>query len=134
MKPDPVPKSNPVTEPFWAGARAGELRMQECLSCRRFYFYPRAFCPRCGGLSVEWRTLSGKGRLASYVIHHRREPDGSDAAPRVVALVDVDEGPRMMTNIVRIDEPIVIGMRVFVEFERRDQVVVPVFAPMKGGE
>jgi uncharacterized OB-fold protein len=128
--PDFVPTSTPVSEPFWAGAREGELRMQECLSCRRFYFYPRSFCPRCGGVHVEWRTLSGQGRVASYVIHHRREPDGSKAT-RVVALVEVDEGPRMMTNLVGVDEPIVIGMRVSVEFERRGPVVLPVFSPTR---
>src|SRR6201996_3529864 len=95
-----VPVPTPETGPFWAGTLAGELRVQRCGSCGRHYFYPRPFCRYCQSADVTWQRVSGGGRLVSYVINHRPLPPADPAEPQVIALVELDEGPRMITNIV----------------------------------
>src|SRR6185503_3786591 len=69
-----VPEPSPETRPFWEGCKAGELRLQRCLSCSHTYFPPRPFCPKCAHREVTWFKASGKGKLYSYVIHHRPMP------------------------------------------------------------
>ena len=96
----PVPVPTPETQPFWDGCAAGELRIQRCADCGRPYFYPRPVCPACGSRNVEWFTASGRATLYSYVINHRPAPGFEDDAPYAIAVVELDEGPRMMTSIV----------------------------------
>ena len=67
----PRPQPTPETMHFWEGTRAGELRLQRCDSCRQVDFPPRPFCPACAAREVSVFRASGKGRLYSYVIHHR---------------------------------------------------------------
>ncbi|MEX0427825.1 Zn-ribbon domain-containing OB-fold protein [Nocardioides sp. DS6] len=125
-----VPVPTPDTQPFWDGARAGVLRLQRCLACTRPYFYPRPACPHCGSGAVEWFTASGRARLASYVISERAAPGFT--APYVIAIVELAEGPRMMTNIVDVEptpERLPLDLPLQVRFEDRGEVCVPVFAP-----
>lgn len=125
---EPVP--TPETDFFWAGTLAGELRIQRCNNCARYYFYPRPFCRYCQSRDVEWRRVSGNGRLISYVINYRPVPPASPGEPQVIALVELDEGPRMLTNIVGVDpEPpnLPLDGRVRVEFEPRGGQALPVF-------
>jgi hypothetical protein len=125
------PKPTPETEPYWEAARAGELRVQRCLSCGRHYFYPRAACRYCASLDVEWVQVSGRASLVSYVINHRPLPGFESVSP-VIALVELDEGPRLMTNIVGVEpDPanLPLDMRLTVAFEERSGTVVPVFQP-----
>jgi len=92
------PQPTPETTHFWEGTRAGELRLQRCNSCGKTYFPPRPFCPACASRDVSVFKASGKAILDTYVIHHRKvagfEP------PYAIAVVELAEGPRMMTNIV----------------------------------
>jgi uncharacterized protein len=125
-----VPVPTPETEPFWAGTLAGELRVQQCNSCGRHYFYPRPFCRYCQSADVAWRVVSGAGRLVSYVINCRPLPPADPAEPQVIALVELDEGPRMLTNIVGVPpEPQYLPLdgRVQVEFQPRGEQALPVF-------
>jgi uncharacterized protein len=125
---EPVP--TPETEPFWAATRAGELHMQHCASCERYYFYPRPFCRYCQSAAVEWRAVAGTGRLISYIINHRPAPPAEPSKPQIIALIELDEGPRMLTNIVGIPpEPrhLPLGAAVQVDFESRGRQVLPVF-------
>jgi uncharacterized OB-fold protein len=125
------PKATPQTAPFWDAATERQLRIQRCRSCGRHYFYPRPFCRYCASDDVEWTTVSGRGRLRSYVINHRPAPGFESVSP-VIALVELDEGPRLMTNIVGIEplpEHLLLDMPVIVDFEERSGVVVPVFRP-----
>ena len=131
-KPAPVP--TPETQPYWDGARAGELRIQRCRACSRAYFYPRPYCPQCGSADVEWFTTSGRARLASYIISERAAPGFE--APYVIAIVELEEGPRMMTNIAGIPntpEDLVLDMPLQVTFEQRGDVSLPLFGPAPGG-
>lgn len=128
--PGPTPQPTPDTAPYWEGAAAGELRIQQCTSCGEHYFYPRPFCPLCGSAEVVWRVTDGTATLVSYVINHRPVP-ASDP-PLVIALVQLAEGPRMMSNIVGVEpEPanLPLGMPLRVTFEQRGEYAIPMFTP-----
>ncbi len=127
-----VPEPTPDTQPFWDGCAAGELRIQRCLDCDQAYFYPRPVCPTCGSARVEWFSASGKATLYSYVINHRPAPGFEDEAPYAIAVVQLAEGPRMMTNLTGVPntpEELALDMPLRVTFERRGEVSLPIFAP-----
>jgi uncharacterized OB-fold protein len=131
-----VPVPTPDTQPFWDGCSAGELRIQRCLDCGQPYFYPRPVCPSCGSARVEWFTASGQATLYSYVINHRPAPGFEDEAPYAIAVVQLAEGPRMMTNLIGVPntpEALELDMPLRVTFERRGDVSLPMFEPAAGG-
>src|SRR4051794_16313186 len=124
------PRPTPETEPFWEGTAAGELRLQRCKPGDAHYFPPRPFCPRCLSDDVSWETVSGRGTLHTYVINERAGM-GFDA-PYAIAVVQLDEGPRMMANIVGVEqtpEALVLDMPLQVTFETRGKVQLPVWEP-----
>ena len=130
-----VPVPTPETQPFWDGCAAGELRIQRCLECAKPYFYPRPVCPACGSARVEWFTASGRATLYSYVINHRPAPGFEDEAPYAIAVVQLAEGPRMMTSLAGVPstpEDLVLDMPLRVTFTRRGDVSLPVFTPEQG--
>ena len=137
MPKRPIPQATPETAEYWDGARRGELRIQRCQSCGKAYFFPRPFCPNCSSKDVVWFTASGKGKLYSYVISHRPAYGFDDIAPYVIAVVELDEGPRMMTNIVGVEatpENLPIDLPVEVTWERlSDEITIPLFKPQSGG-
>ena len=126
-----VPEPTPETRPFWEGCKAGELRVQRCAACSHTYFPPRPFCPKCAHREVQWVKASGKGKLYSYVIHHRPMPGYTP--PYSIAVVELDEGPRMMTNIVdcpQTPEALQLDMRVQVTFTPiSDTISLPQWRP-----
>ena len=127
----PLPVITPETRHFWEGTRAGELRLQRCGACSQVYFPPRPFCPRCASLKVEVLRASGRATLYSYVIHHRPVP--GFVPPYSIAVVQLEEGPRMMTNIVDVEqtpEVLQLDMSLQVVFERmNDDISLPLFRP-----
>lgn len=137
MPKRPVPEPTPETAEFWAGARRGELRIQRCNACGKAYFFPRPFCPNCSSKDVAWFTASGKGKLYSYVINHRPAYGFQDYTPYVIAVVQLDEGPRMMTNITGVEptpEHLPIDLPVEVTWEKQnDTITLPIFRPIGGG-
>ena len=131
----PLPVPTPETRHFWEGTRAGELRLQRCDACRHTYFPPRPFCPKCASRKVSVVNASGKARLFSYVIHHRPAPGFTP--PYAIAVVELAEGPRMMTNIVgcpQTPEALVLDMPLQVAFEPLDEeITLACFRPAKEG-
>jgi uncharacterized OB-fold protein len=127
-----APQPTPETRHFWDGCKAGELRLQKCVSCDGgAYFPPRPFCPKCGSRDVEVFKASGKGVLYSYVINQRPRPD-MGTAPHSIAVVQLDEGVRLMTNIVgcpQTPEALVLDMPVEVEFLDLGETALPLFHP-----
>lgn len=127
------PAPTPETQNFWDGAKAGELRLQRCDNCADAYFPPRPFCPACGSRKVSVFNASGKAKLHSYVIHHRKVPGFTP--PYAIAVVELAEGPRMMTNIIdcpQTPEALVLDMDLRVAFEPMDdKIVLPLFRPAK---
>ena len=128
--PEPMtPVPTPQTQPFWDGAARDKLMLQRSIQSGRYFFYPRGFVPGHVNETFEWVEASGHGRLASYIINRRPLPGYENESP-IIALVELDEGPRMMTNIVDVEpipENLRIGARVAVEFRRRGEVNLPFF-------
>jgi hypothetical protein len=121
---------------FWEATREGRLLVQWCTKCDRAVFYPRVFCPHCGGSSdaLEWRTASGKAVVYAASVEHKPEAAGakfSDGEPYCVALVDLEEGVRMLTNVVGCPpEEVRSGMAVRVTWEPlSDGRQLPLFEP-----
>jgi uncharacterized OB-fold protein len=123
-----LPTVTTLTEPYWTGCREGELRLQYCGRCGDFQFYPRILCSHCGHDGLAWRAVSGGGRIASYTVMYRPVSDAYPS-PTVVALVDLDEGPRMMSNVIDSHpERVAVGARVRVDFEAwSEDISMPVF-------
>ncbi len=134
QRPRPAPEATPETQHFWDGTKRGELLLQKCDDCAKVYFPPRPFCPGCASKSVSVLPASGKARLFSYVINYRQHP--SFDGPYAIAVVELEEGPRMMTNIVecpQTPEALVLDMPVEVTFESvNDAISVPLFKPVEG--
>ncbi len=135
QKPIPVP--NEETERYWQGTKQHELWLQFCKSCQQHYFYPRVFCPKCFGWDVEWRKTSGRGVLYTYAIQYRPAgPGWFNEVPYITAMVTLDEGPRMFTNLVGVEadpSKIKIGAPVEVVFEDiNDEISLPKFRFVEG--
>lgn len=127
-----APLPTPDTEHYFEGTALGELRIQRCASCGTAFFYPRSGCPHCGSTDVVWERASGRARLHTYVISHRAAPGFEDQVPYAIAVVELAEGPRMMTNVVGVantPEALVLDMDLEVDFEPRGDVDVAVFRP-----
>ena len=104
---------------------AGEFRLQWCASCARQIFYPRTLCPHCGSIELEWRASSGKGRVYSSTVVRQRPDRGGDYN---VALVELDEGARMMSQVIGVAPTEVrIGMPVKAEIVSREDGPLVVF-------
>jgi len=128
-----LPRPTPETLPFWEGARQHRLMLPWCTACDRPHFYPRAFCPFCLSDALEWRQASGRGRLHTYAINHR--PAKGFTAPYVIAVIELDEGPRMLSNLITPGEPrpedLRIDMPVEVMFDNvTETVTLPKFRPL----
>jgi len=130
----PVPVPDHVTGPFWEAAKQGRFLIQRCAGCGAHQFYPQSSCRRCLSEELEWMDANGKGTIYSYTVIHRApnrpfEPD----VPYTVALVDLDEGCRMLSNIVDVDpEDVRVGMPVEVMFEEiTPEISLPKFRPRR---
>lgn len=111
-----LPAPDAVSQEFWDGLARGELRLQRCNDCGTAQYYPRVLCATCGG-DVDWFTASGLGVVHTYSIVRTNgvEPYKS-LVPYVYAIVELEEGPRMLTNVIRVDpESVHIGFEVQLE-------------------
>ncbi len=113
---------------FWRGVAEDKLLIARCASCSKLQHPPSPMCPVCG--STEWATVeaSGRGTVHSWIVsHHPTRPDDD---PRIVALVDLDEGTRLVTNLVDVDPSVVSNdMVVTVTFRELDGIKLPQFRP-----
>ena len=117
----PAPVANADSRAFWEACNRRELTFQRCRSCGRAQFYPRALCTACQSTDLDWQAASGLGTVYTYTVNHRAPTLAFKAeAPYVIALIDLDEGVRMMMNVINCaPETVAIGMRVRVAFEPR---------------
>ena len=122
------PSTSHLSQTYWEACKQGLLRLQYCLNCRQYQFYPRILCNNCAQSELEWKDVSGKGTIASFTIVARPVSKAYES-PYVIALVDLDEGPRMMSSIVDIgDKTVKIGAKVGVAFEQwSEKITMPVF-------
>lgn len=132
----PLPQVNADTRPFWEGCREHLLKIQKCGNCGRLRWPPGFLCPDCISPAVEWITATGKGRVYTFAVYHQAfHPGFQEELPYVVALVELDEGPRMMTNIIDCDPAgLACDMPLEVAWEdRSDEFSVPCFRPLRQG-
>lgn len=130
----PIPNPDLDSKPFWEAAREHRFVLQHCQGCGRYQHYPRILCTHCASTDLEWREASGKGTVYSVTVVYRApSPAFQEEVPYAIALIDLAEGPRMMSNIVDIDpEAVAIGMPVEVVFDDiTEYVSLPKFRPAK---
>jgi uncharacterized OB-fold protein len=113
----PLPKPSPTSRPFWDAARQHQLKLQRCGGCRSYIYYPRPRCPKCFSDQLSWEPVSGRGTLYSYTTVYRASTRSFADAPYVLAIVQLDEGPRMTTNMVAPPDQLKVGMPVTVFFD-----------------
>src|SRR2546423_1959314 len=108
----PIPLPTLETAPYWDGCKQHQLRIQRCSACAHHQFFPRIYCTKCFSDRLEWIDASGKATVLSFTIVRRPvSPAFASEAPYVVALVTLEEGPQMMTNIIACaPEEVAIGM------------------------
>ena len=128
----PLPNPTSETQPFWDYCKKHELRMQKCTQCGHVRYPPGIACPKCQSMEAEWAKLSGNGKVFSFVVFHYsyNKAFGNDV-PYAVASIELEEGPRMMSNIIGCRlEDIKIDMPVEVDFEDiTDEFALPKFKP-----
>lgn len=132
----PIPTIQPWTEAFWKAARQHQLVIQYCSDCQSYIFYPRKRCPECWSSSLEWKPASGRASVYTFTVTRDMvEPKFMPDLPYILALVDLEEGVRMMTRIVECDpENVTIGMHVEVVFEDITEThALPFFRPSDPG-
>jgi uncharacterized OB-fold protein len=132
----PLPQITPEARPYWDGAREGRLMIPRCGACGKAFFYPRVACPFCASRDVGWVQASGRGRLHSFEIAHQILNKAFKVkTPVVLAMVELEEGPRLLTNLVNVaPDPAALrcDMPVEVVFERlTDEVTLPLFQPAR---
>lgn len=126
----------PNTQDYWEGAKAGELRYQVCNDCNNIVFTPKRHCDKCGSGNLATNVSSGEGEVYTYsVVRQSAMPGFREMGAYTVAYIDLDEGFRMLSSVVGVDDPtkdIKIGQRVKVEFEKQDEgeYPIPVFRPV----
>lgn len=126
------PRTTPLSEPYWEGCRNAELRLQHCLDCGHVQLPPRPHCTLCRGEQLEWRAASGRGQVESFTwVHMPLTEAWADDVPYAVALIRLDEGPMMMSNLRQCSEAqLAVGLNVLVTFEARSESIhLPQFRP-----
>ena len=127
-----LPTPDDYTRTWWDAAAEGRLLLVRCATCGRAHYYPRPFCPRCGSDRVSWETASGRATLYTWSVVHRNDlPPFNEKVPYVAAVVELAEGPRMMTNVVDCDpDSLDVGMELHVEFrDVGEGFHLPLFRP-----
>ncbi len=124
----PLPRPDAHTKPFWDGAQQGELRYQQCGACGCVQLIPRSLCEQCQHSPLEWRTSQGSGRVLTFTTVHRAPlPVFRDMVPYVIAIVDMEEGFRIMANSrPDIRASIDIGSRVRIGFHDIEGMALPI--------
>jgi uncharacterized OB-fold protein len=125
-----IPTPDLETQPFWDGCREGRFLLRHCNACGDDHFYPRPFCPKCWSDDVEWKAASGRGTLYTYSIVYQNDlPPFNERVPYVAAVVELEEGPRVMTNIEGIPfGELRVGMPVAVHFKPLDdEITIAIF-------
>jgi uncharacterized OB-fold protein len=127
-----LPTPDDYTRTWWDAASEGRFLIVRCGDCGRAHYYPRPFCPRCGSDDVRWEQASGAATLYTWSVVHRNDlPPFNERVPYVAAVVELEEGPRVGTNVVDCDaDDLRVGMALMVDFRHvGDGFSIPVFRP-----
>lgn len=117
----PLPQPTTISQPFWDGLKAHQVRLQQCADCSHWIFFPRTHCPRCASARLAWHDVSGAATLYTYTVARIPTlPEFADEMPQILAVVEFDEGPHLNTTLVGIDEAALkVGMRLRPVFDER---------------
>ena len=126
----PLPMPTPITQPFWDGCKRGELLFQRCRDCKGITFVPQPACSHCLSPNLEWDKGSGLGTVYSHSVVWRPQTPAFEV-PYVVAIIDLEEGYQMLSNVVDCDHSEVkVGMPVEVTFRPiTEEITLPYFRP-----
>jgi uncharacterized OB-fold protein len=127
-----IPIPTDETAEFWLGCSRRQLRIQRCNDCHQFQFPPQNFCRHCSGAKLAWTAASGRGKVLSRtIVHWSPNPAYAAESPYSLALIQLEEGPRMLSNLIGCPpDPIQIGMPVKVDFEQcGPEIMLPKFRP-----
>lgn len=130
----PLPAFAPTPAPelaeYWEATKRDVLLVPRCRSCGKAFWYPRGFCPWCHSGDLEWNESSGTGTIYSFTVTERGQGPWAEVVPYVVAYVELDEGPRLLTNLVEVDpDRLDVGQRVRVTFDQAGDFKIPRFRP-----
>ena len=132
----PLPAITTEAKPFWDAAAEQKLMIQRCQECNAWVWTPRPACNECGSEKIEWTQMSGRGEVYSFTVIRQVVGRAASKAfepdiPYVIAWVDLDEGPRLITNIIGCPvEDVKLGMKVAVQFEKASEKIwLPKFKP-----
>ncbi len=127
----PVPDIDGVNRPYFEGTAKGELRVRICNGCGKLFRFAHAWCPECWSQDLGFLAASGRGRVETFtVVHQAPYPSFEDRIPYVIGLVELEEGVRIMSNIVDCEaDEVEIGMALTVTYEERGEVMIPMFRP-----
>jgi len=125
----PLPAVDPGTAPYWNALNEGRLLLKSCRACGKPHFYPREICPHCRSADLEWVAARGTGEIYSFTVAHRPAgPAFAQDAPYVIAIVELSEGPRMMTWILNAPEAVAIGSKVRLRPRKvSEEITLPMF-------
>jgi uncharacterized OB-fold protein len=129
-EPLPVPEITEVNRPYWEGLAGGRLLIQACKACAHLWLPARSHCPSCLTAETDWRPASGRGRVVSWVVYHRAYHEAlRDRIPYDVTIVELKEGPRLLTNVVNSDAgaALAVGARVELVIEPEGAIHLPRF-------
>lgn len=125
----PLPHPSPLTQPFWDATKRGELVLQRCSTCHAYVWTPQDACRNCLTETLEWTPVSGRGNVYTFVVLHKAAHPAFQA-PYTIAVIDLEEGPRILSDITEIDPSgVEIGMPVEVAFEDAGPVGLYHFRP-----
>jgi len=127
-----LPAPDLETKPFWDGCKDGRFLIRHCNACGADHYYPRPFCPTCWSDDVAWKEASGRATLYTYsVVHVNDLPPFGERVPYVAAIVELEEGPRVMTNVEGVEhDALQIGMPLVVEYKPiSDDITIAIFRP-----
>ena len=130
----PLPAISTLNQPYWDGLKKRQMVLPKCSACGVVWYPPAPFCPDCWSRDFSWQELSGRGKVNSWVVFHQAYFSSvKDEIPYNVAEVELEEGPRLLTNLVEVDNAdIAIGMAVEVVFDDvTDDVTLAKFRPRK---
>jgi uncharacterized OB-fold protein len=131
----PLPVRTAENGPYWDSAKRHGLQLQQCRGCERFRYPPAKFCPRCLSDETDWREISGRGTVYSFiVVHQRYDPSFAEDLPYNVAIVELEEGPRLTTNVVDCaNGDLQVGMAVELTYDDvTEEFTLPKFRPATG--
>lgn len=127
----PVPLLHDMNRLFYEGCGLGELRIRRCTRCAARFHFAYEWCPKCWSLELSYDRASGHGVVSHFcVVHQSPYPAFDDVSPYILALIELAEGVRIMSNVVACPlEDIRVGLPVVVRFEQRGEVTLPMFTP-----